>query len=108
MPPSLNHQAQRTLDKLISELQRLPAGIEEEEVEARFASGSDVADHCSKNRPRRALCRWRRTGYYLARVRPFEEIQAAINASERRRHPPPLAAAGNQWISASSPWARRR
>jgi predicted Zn-dependent peptidase len=91
---SLNHQAQRTLDKLIEELLRLPKGIEAEEVE-RVRVGlktSLIMEQESVSARAGGLASdW----YYLGRVRPFEEVQTAIEGltpesilAHLHRHPP--------------------
>jgi predicted Zn-dependent peptidase len=91
---SLNHQAQRTLDKLLEELRRLPKGIEDEEV-GRVRVGLKTAlimqQESSWARTRALAADW----YNLGRVRPIEEIEAAINGltarsilDHLRRHPP--------------------
>src|SRR3954454_25402622 len=91
---SLNHQAQRTLDKLLEELQRLPRGIEDEEV-ARVRVGLKTSlimqQESTSARATSLASDW----YYLGRVRPFEEIESAINGlsvagiiDHLRRHPP--------------------
>jgi predicted Zn-dependent peptidase len=91
---SLNHQAQRTLDKLIEELLRLPKGIDAEEVD-RVRVGlktSLIMEQESVSARAGGLASdW----YYLGRVRPFEEVQAAIEGltpesilAHLHRHPP--------------------
>jgi predicted Zn-dependent peptidase len=91
---SLNHQAQRTLDKLLAELRRLPEGIEEEEVErvrVGLKTSLIMQQESTSSRALSLASDW----YYLGRVRPFEEVQAAINGltagailSHLRRCPP--------------------
>lgn len=91
---SLNHQAQRTLDKLVAELQRLPAGIEDEEVE-RVRIGLKTSlimqQESTGARARAMASDW----YYLGRLRSFDEVQGAIDGLTPRlildhlqRHPP--------------------
>jgi predicted Zn-dependent peptidase len=75
---SLNHQAQRTLDKLLFELRRLPEGIEEEEVErvrVGLKTSLIMQQESTSSRALSLASDW----YYLGRLRPFEEIQSAIN-----------------------------
>jgi predicted Zn-dependent peptidase len=75
---SLNVQAQRTLDKLLSELKRLPEGIKEEEVErvrVGLKTSLIMQQESTSSRALSLASDW----YYLGRVRPFEEIQGAIN-----------------------------
>ncbi len=75
---SLNHQAQRTLDKLLAELLRLPAGIEEDEVErvrVSLKTSLIMQQESTSSRAMSLASDW----YYLGRVRPFEEVQAAVN-----------------------------
>jgi predicted Zn-dependent peptidase len=91
---SLNHQAQRTLDKLLAELRRLPDGIEDEEVD-RVRVGLKTAlimqQESTSSRALALASDW----YCLGRVRPFEEIESAINGlsaaailEHLHRHPP--------------------
>jgi predicted Zn-dependent peptidase len=75
---SLNHQAQRTLDKLLFELRRLPEGIEDEEVDrvrVGLKTSLIMAQESTSSRALSLASDW----YHLGRVRPFEEIQAAVN-----------------------------
>jgi predicted Zn-dependent peptidase len=91
---SLNHQAQRTLDKLLAELKRLPAGVEDEEVErvkVGLKTSLIMQQESTSARATSIASDW----YYLGRVRSFDEISKAINglSPERilahlRRHPP--------------------
>ncbi len=76
---SLNHQAQRTLDKLIEELQRLPRGIDEEEVE-RVRVGQKTALIMSQESTGGRAASLVNDWYFLGRIRRFEERLAAINA----------------------------
>jgi predicted Zn-dependent peptidase len=75
---SLNEQAQRTLDKLLSELRRLPEGVEEEEVErvrVGLKTSLIMQQESTSSRALSLASDW----YHLGRVRPFEEVQSAIN-----------------------------
>lgn len=75
---SLNHQAQRTLDKLIQELKRLPAGIEEEEVDrvrVGLKTGHIMQQESTSARATSMASDW----YYLGRIRSFQEIRDSIN-----------------------------
>lgn len=91
---SLNHQAQRTLDKLIEELTRLPRGIEEEEVNrvrVGLKTSLIMQQESTSARATSMASDW----YYLSRLRSFDEIQAAINGlsvegilAHLRRFPP--------------------
>jgi predicted Zn-dependent peptidase len=74
---SLNHQAQRTLDKLLEELTRLPRGIEEEElarVRVGLKSSLIMQQESTSSRATSLASDW----YNLGRLRTFDEIQAAI------------------------------
>jgi predicted Zn-dependent peptidase len=76
---SRNERAQRTLDLLLRELKRLPEGIEAEEVErmqAGLKSSLIMQQESTSARAGALASDW----YYLGRVRPVEEIQAAIDA----------------------------
>lgn len=91
---SLNHQAQRTLDKLIAELRRLPEGIEDEEVErvrVGLKTSLIMQQESTGARARAMASDW----YYLGRIRSFDEVQTAIDGLSARqildhlhRHPP--------------------
>ena len=91
---SLNHQAQRTLDKLIEELLRLPKGIDAEEVErvrVGLKTSLIMEQESTSARAGGLASDW----YYLNRLRPFEEVQAAIESltpdsilAHLHRHPP--------------------
>jgi len=75
---SLNHQAQRTLDKLLEELRRLPQGIEEEEIQrvrVRLKTSLIMQQESPSKRATAMASNW----YYLGRVRRFEEVEAAVN-----------------------------
>ena len=79
---SLNHQAQRTLDKLLEELQRLPEGIESEEVDrvqVGLKTSLIMEQESTSSRAGGLASDW----YYLGRVRPFEEVQAAVNGLDQ-------------------------
>jgi predicted Zn-dependent peptidase len=85
---SLTNQAQRTLDKLLYELRRLPEGIEDEEVErvrVGLKTSLIMAQESTSSRALSLASDW----YYLGRLRPFEEIESAVNgltAKEILRH----------------------
>ena len=89
-----NERAQETLDVLLGELRRLPAGIELEEVErvqAGLKSSLIMQQESTSARALALASDW----YNLGRVRSFDEIQSAVNAltpegvlSHVRRHPP--------------------
>jgi predicted Zn-dependent peptidase len=75
---SLNNQAQRTLDKLLYELRRLPEGIEQEEVDrvrVGLKTSLIMAQESTSSRALSLASDW----YYLGRLRPFEEIESAVN-----------------------------
>ncbi len=75
---SLNKQAQRTLDKLLYELRRLPNGIEEEEVErvrVGLKTSLIMQQESTSSRALSLASDW----YHLGRLRPFEEIESAVN-----------------------------
>jgi predicted Zn-dependent peptidase len=74
-----NDRAQKTLDLLIRELRRLREGVEEEEVQrvqAGLKSALIMQQESTSARAGSLASDW----YYLGRVRPFEEIQAAIDS----------------------------
>ena len=91
---SLNHQAQRTLDKLLFELRRLPEGIEEEEVDrvrVGLKTSLIMQQESTSSRALSLASDW----YHLGRVRAFEEIESAIHVlsaktilAHLRRYPP--------------------
>jgi predicted Zn-dependent peptidase len=74
---SLNHQAQRTLDKLFEELTKLRQGVTDEEV-SRVRVGLKTSlimqQESTSSRALSLASDW----YNLGRVRSFDEIQAAI------------------------------
>ncbi len=75
---SLNNQAQRTLDKLLYELRRLPEGIEQEEVDrvrVGLKTSLIMAQESTSSRALSLASDW----YYLGRLRPFEEVESAVN-----------------------------
>jgi predicted Zn-dependent peptidase len=75
---SLNAQAQRTLDKLLSELRRLQDGIDDDEVErvrVGLKTSLIMQQESTSSRALSLASDW----YYLGRVRDFDEIQAAID-----------------------------
>jgi predicted Zn-dependent peptidase len=107
---SLNHQAQRTLDKLLAELLRLPEGIEEEEVDrvkVGLKTSLIMQQESTSARATSMASDW----YYLGRVRSFDEIQGAINGlsveailGHLRRYPPgefSIATLGPQALTAA-------
>jgi predicted Zn-dependent peptidase len=72
-----NARARETLDMLLAELRRLPAGIEVEEVErlrAGLKSSLIMQQESTASRALALASDW----YHLGRVRSFDEIQAAI------------------------------
>lgn len=74
-----NDRAQRTLDLLIRELRRLREGVDEEEVQrvrAGLKSSLIMQQESTSSRAGSLASDW----YYLKRVRPFEEIQSAIDS----------------------------
>jgi predicted Zn-dependent peptidase len=80
---SLNSQAQRTLDKLLFELRRLPEGIEDEEVErvrVGLKTSLIMAQESTSSRALSLASDW----YYLGRLRPFEEVESAVNGLTAR------------------------
>jgi len=91
---SLNHQAQRTLDKLLSELRRLPEGIDEEEVQrvrVGLKTSLIMQQESTSSRATSLASDW----YHLGRVRGFDEVRAAVEGltakailDHVRRHPP--------------------
>jgi predicted Zn-dependent peptidase len=73
-----NARAQETLDMLLAELKRLPEGIEPEEVDrlrAGLKSSLIMAQESTASRALSLASDW----YHLGRVRPIDEIQAAID-----------------------------
>ena len=75
---SLNHQAQRTFDKLVEELCRLPQGITEEEVDrvkVGLKTSLIMRQESTSSRALALASDW----YYLGRVQSFDEIQARID-----------------------------
>jgi predicted Zn-dependent peptidase len=91
---SLNDQAQRTLDLLLRELNKLPEGVTDEEVQrvqVGLKTSLIMQQESTAARAGSLASDW----YYLGRVRSFDEIQAAIDgltpegiASHLRRSPP--------------------
>jgi len=74
-----NERAQETLDVTLGELHRMVEGVTEEEVErvrAGLKSSVIMQEESTSARAGVLASDW----YYLGRVRPLEEIQAAINA----------------------------
>jgi predicted Zn-dependent peptidase len=71
-------RAQETLDVTLSELKRLAAGIEDDEIErvkAGLKSSLIMQEESTGARAGAIATDW----YYLGRVRPFDEIQALID-----------------------------
>jgi predicted Zn-dependent peptidase len=89
-----NERAQETLDVTLQELKRLEQGIEAEEVErvqAGLKSSLIMQEESTSARAGTLASDW----YYLGRVRPLDEIQAAIDSlspqgitEHLHRHPP--------------------
>src|SRR4029077_8423850 len=76
---STNERAQETLDVTLTELKRLQNGIEADEVarvQAGLKSSLIMQEESTSARAGTLASDW----YYLGRVRPFDEIQSAINA----------------------------
>jgi predicted Zn-dependent peptidase len=74
-----NERAQETLDVTLAELERLPLGIEPEEVErvqAGLKASLIMQQESTSARAGSLASDW----FYLGRVRSFDEIQAAVNA----------------------------
>lgn len=74
-----NERAQETLDVTLAELHRLREGVAEEEVDrvkAGLKSSVIMQEESTSARAGAIASDW----YYLGRVRPAEEIQAAIDA----------------------------
>ncbi len=79
-----NERAQETLDVTLHELQRLQEGVTTEEVErvqAGLKSTLIMREESTSARAGAMASDW----YYLGRVRPIEEIQAAIDSLTPRR-----------------------
>ena len=91
---SLTERAQETLDVTIGELKRLADGVTEEEVQrVRAGLKSSVIMREESTSSRAAVLG--SDFYYLGRVRPIEEVQAAIDSLTPatildyvRKHPP--------------------
>jgi predicted Zn-dependent peptidase len=74
-----NDRAQDTLDVTLAELRRLQDGIEQEEVErvqAGLKSSLIMQEESTSARAGSLASDW----YYLGRVRPFDELQTAIQS----------------------------
>ena len=74
-----NERAQETLDVTVGELRRLEEGVQPDEVErvqAGLKSSVIMQQESTSARAAALASEW----YYLARVRPLEEVQAAINS----------------------------
>lgn len=74
-----NERAQETLDVTVGELRRLSEGVtvdEVQRVQAGLKSSVIMAEESTSARAGALASDW----YYLGRVRPIEEVQAAINA----------------------------
>jgi predicted Zn-dependent peptidase len=79
-----NERAQETLDVTLKELKRIQEGVEKEEVErvqAGLKSTLIMREESTSARAGALASDW----YYLGRVRPIEEIQAAIDSLTPRR-----------------------
>jgi predicted Zn-dependent peptidase len=73
-----NERAQETLDVTVGELRRLGEGVTADEVQrvqAGLKSSVIMAEESTSSRAGALASDW----YYLGRVRPVEEVQAAIN-----------------------------
>jgi predicted Zn-dependent peptidase len=73
-----NDRAQETLDVTVEELRRLADGVTAEEIErvqAGLKSSVIMQEESTSARAGALASEW----YYLGRVRPLEEVQAAIN-----------------------------
>lgn len=73
-----NERAQETLDVTVRELRRLEEGVDADEVErvqAGLKSSVIMQEESTSARAGALASEW----YYLGRVRPLEEVQAAIN-----------------------------
>lgn len=91
---SLNRQAQEALDVLLAEIQKLPKGIEEEEVDrvrVGLKTSLIMQQESTSARATAMASDW----YSLGRIRGFDEIQSAIEGMSARtildhlkRHPP--------------------
>lgn len=89
-----NERAQETLDVTLAELRRLADGVSEEEVErvrAGLKSAVIMQEESTSARAGALASDW----YFLGRVRPIEEIQAAIDSLQPdaivahvKKHPP--------------------
>jgi predicted Zn-dependent peptidase len=89
-----NERAQKTLDVIFRELDRLQKGIDTEEVtrvQAGLKSSLIMQQESTSARARAMAGDW----YYLGRVRSFEEIQNAVNSltpdsilAHLRKYPP--------------------
>jgi predicted Zn-dependent peptidase len=76
---SLNHQAQRTMDKLVEELKRLGEGIEREEVDrvkVQLKTSLIMQQESTSARATSMAADW----YNHGRVRRFDEIEAGIQS----------------------------
>jgi predicted Zn-dependent peptidase len=74
-----NQRAQETLDQVLTELRRLPEGVEDEEVgrvRAGLKSSLIMQQESTAARALSLASDW----YHLGRVRSFDEIQSAIDA----------------------------
>ncbi|MBI3409465.1 MAG: insulinase family protein [Planctomycetes bacterium] len=88
-----NERAQETLDVTLAELRRVAQGVEDEEVDrvkAGLKSSVIMQEESTSARAGAIASDW----YYLGRVRPMEEVQAAINGlsadsivAHLRKHP---------------------
>jgi predicted Zn-dependent peptidase len=79
-----NERAQETLDVTVRELRRLEEGVNADEIErvqAGLKSSVIMQEESTSARAGALASDW----YYLGRVRPVEEIQAAINSLSPRK-----------------------
>lgn len=91
---STNDRAQRTLDKLIAELKKLPEGVTDDEMEqvrVGLKTSLIMQQESTSSRATSLASEW----YNLGRVRRFDEIQSAIEGlsvakllDHVRRYPP--------------------
>ena len=104
---SLNHQAQRTLDKLLEELRKLPAGIEADEVD-RVRVGLKTSLIMQQESTSSRAMAVGSDKYYLGRVPRLDEIQSAVDGLTADSIPGPPAGGDRRRTSASSRSVPRR